>query len=431
MNKFFTALRQRTYVRASARPRLWRFAASAATQTMCSAKCFRGIFTYLLVLGTIISIQGCAKPYGTVLRDYTEAPICCTSLADLPVEPLLLGDKKSFDLGTGSPVYQFDTGKSYFRAFALPQGPYPYRVTVRSFIMGDNLKSTYLFFPQLITLDEHHRLVRSTGPETFTLQHAGYIETMLETAGFRRKLEGGLTFTDKSRDEHFLVVLTTSDLLQGKSTVSIAGDEPMLNTITVAANGNEAQVSHAPAGRISISLTPLVAEEPAVGIMEGTTGRTGKEPSPGSHPEVVTVRLSSGKAIGTLELGRTTEETAKRLFEYAGAGLGPERRNSAMFAVGTSVLTPKWLFTPPGSSYQLYFDDNGTLVLFVDGSPANLPLSYREFIGRFPEARESGRTLGSHEIQVPLTQCVNLIAVFRTVSETLESAAYGYSCTVK
>jgi hypothetical protein len=94
----------------------------------------------LLVLGAVTFIGGCAKPYGTVLRHYESAPVCCASLTELPVEPLKLGDKKSFDLGGGSPAYRFETGKSYFRAFALPQGPYPYRVTVSSYLVGDNLK---------------------------------------------------------------------------------------------------------------------------------------------------------------------------------------------------------------------------------------------------------------------------------------------------
>jgi hypothetical protein len=430
MSKYLMLIHQHENIRAASRLRQRQFVASANTQARFSAKCFHGIVPSLLVLLTSIFIQGCAKPYSTTLRFYKEAPICCTSLADLPVVPLRLGDNKSFDLGTDSPAYQFDTGKSYFRAFALPQGPYPYKVTVRSFIIGDNLKSAYIFYPKLITLDENRRIVRSTGPETFTLQRAGYIETLQETAGFRRKLEGGLTITDTSRDERFLVVLTTADLLQGKTTASIVGDEPMLNTITVATNWNEAQVSNAPSGRLSISLSPVVVEEFGDGKVEGNAGSTGKEHPTGSRPEVVTVSLSSGKSIGTLELGQATVESAKRLFENAGVGLGPERRNSATFAIGTALLTPIQLFTPPGSSCQLYFDDKGTLVLFVDGNPETLPHSGGEFMRLFPEARESGRTLSSYEIQESLTQCVTLIGVFRTVSDTLESAAYGYSCRV-
>ena len=109
-----------------------------------SAKRLRIILSCMLALAASMFIQGCATSYGTALRRYTEAPDCCPSLAELPVEPLRPGDKKSFTMGEGSPAYRFDTGKSYFRAFTLPQGPYPYKVTVKSFVIGDNLKSAYI-----------------------------------------------------------------------------------------------------------------------------------------------------------------------------------------------------------------------------------------------------------------------------------------------
>jgi len=385
-------------------------------------------------VGAAILIQGCAKPYGAVLRQFNEAPPCCTSLAELPVDSLHLGDTKSFDLGGNSPAYQFTTGKSYFRAFALPQGTYPYEVIVSSFLIGDDLKSAYLFFPKLITLDENRKVVRATGPETFTLQQAGYLETMGQTAGLRHKLEGRFIFTDGSQDERYLIVLTTDDLLLGMTTVSAAGDVPLLTpgyTVTVSAKRYDVQVPHAPAGRVSISLAPLATKTPATHREETSSGGAIQDSPPDSRPEIVTARLASGKIVGVLELGRTTMDMARHLFDKAGAMLGPERQNTAALTIGTTALAPKRLFTPPGSLQQLYFDDNGTLVLFVDSAPANLPLSIKEFQQRFPGARESGRTLGSHEIQVPLNQCVTLIAVFRSVSDALESVGYGYECRAK
>jgi hypothetical protein len=86
---------------------------------------------------------------------------------------------------------------------------------------------------------------------------------------------------------------------------------------------------------------------------------------------------------------------------------------------------------PPGTRHQLYFDDKGVVVLFVDGAPDDLPRTGRSFRRLFPSARESGRTLGSYQLQVPLTSCVALIAVFRVVDDTLDSAAFGYGCPVR
>lgn len=421
MKKFFTSHCRRTVTAATGQ-------SESRQPTGRPVRWFNRALPSLLVLGAVILIQGCAKPYGAVLRQYNEVPVCCTSLTELPVEPLRLGDKINFDMGDGSPAYQFDTGKSYFRAFALPKGPYPYKVTVRSFLIGDDLKTSYFFFPRLITLDENRKVVRTTGEETFTLHGAGYFETMLQTAGLRHKLEGGLSFSDVSLGERYLVILTTNELLQAKTPVSTVGDMPTFTpgySVTVPGNGNEEQVVHAPAGRVSISLAPLVAETRAVARVETSIEGAGPPPS---RPEIVTVRLAGGKAAGTLELGKTTMDTARTLFENSGAGLGTERQNTATFTIGALALTPKRLFTPPGTHHQLYFDDSGTLVLFVDGTPADLPLTGGAFRQQFPEARESGRNQFSYEMQTPLSTCVTGIAHFSTGTDTLEFAAYVYSC---
>ncbi len=412
----------------------WQLVSSAVAPAVRLIMPYRRTVAPLLLLGAAMLSQGCAKPYSAVLRQFSDAPSCCASLADLPVEPLRPGDTKSFDLGGDNPAYRFATGKSYFRAFALPQGGYPYRVIVRSFLIGDDLKTAYLFFPKIVTLDENRQVVRATGPEAFTLQQAGYLETMGQTAGLRHKLEGELVFTDGSMKERYLVVLTTDDLLLGTTPVPAGGDVPLLTpgyTVTAPENRNEVLVPHAPAGRVSISLAPVVAKTPAARMEATPAGGKEPTPPPDFRPEIVTARLTNGKTIGTLELGRTTMETARHLYDDAGAMLGRERQSSAPFTIGTAALVPKRLFTPPGSLQQLYFDDNGTLVLFVDGAPANLPLSLKEFQQRFPGARESGRTLGSYEFQVQLDPCVTLIAVFRSISETLESAGYGYGCRSK
>jgi maltose operon protein len=217
-------------------------------------------------MAAALLIQACTTPYGTALRQYREVPVCCSSLAELPVEQLQVGDKQSFELGGGSPAYRFDTGKSYFRAFALPQGPYPYRVTVRSFFVGDRLKSAYLFYPQLITLDGERHVVRSTGPGTFTLERAGLLDALPETGELPYKVEGGLTFTGDNRDERYLVVLTTDELLRGKTLVSTIGAVPMFIVgykETVPTSANEAWVPHAPAGRVEVASVSLALQAPA------------------------------------------------------------------------------------------------------------------------------------------------------------------------
>ena len=400
----------------------------------------------LIVLGAIFLVLGCAKPYGSVVSYYREVQVCCASMAELPIDELQAGGKITFDLGAGSPAYQFDTGKSYFRAYLLPLQGYPYRVTVSSYLVGDYLKSAYLFFPQLITLDEKRNIVRTTGPGTFGVTRTNFIEGMQTAGNFRYKIEGGLTFTETNRDERYLVVLTTDELLRMKTPVP-SREVPMLlpGSTWTSAKASEVMVPHAPGGKISISLSPLAPDKSAaqtgkaatgvehpIAVAKNATSSVPKtEDASAVRPETLTVRLASGKIIGGLELGKTMSDEARRLFENSGVGLGPERKSSTTFAIGTTTLAPELLFTPPGTLHQLYFDKNGILVLFVDGAVAEPFTTASNFRQRFSGAHETGRVVGSYELQADISPCTTIIAVFRTVGDSLDSVAYAYGCPTK
>ena len=217
------------------------------------------------------------------------------------------------------------------------------------------------------------------------------------------------------------------------------------------AKQSELPVHHAPAGTLSISLSfvahedrgavagknivipekaVVMTERPAPAAHGSDAGKEGNT-LPAVRPEIVPVRRTNGTVIGELELGRTSSDEARLLFENGGAGLGPEMKNTAPFVIGTTTLAPTRLYTPPGTRHQLYFDDNGILVLFVDGAAAVFPASGREFLHRFPEAKETGRIVGSYELQAELSPCVTVIALFRTVNDSLDSVAFGYVCPTK
>jgi maltose operon protein len=383
----------------------------------------------LFLLVTAVVVLGCSKRYATVVRELGEAPVCCASMEELPAEPLQVGDTRNFGLGAGSPAYRFATGKSHFRAFALPEGPYPYRVTVDSFLVGDHLKSAYLFYPQLLTLDKDRRVVRTSGPDTFGLERTGFIEALRQTEGVHRKVTGGLTFGDANRDERYLLVLTTDALLKERTPVPVGGETPVLTlgTTEMELAREQVRVPHAPAGRISLSVVPL-SPPPAAGTAPVSGALEASTSAPVSRPETVHVRLLSGKKVGELLLGETDPDRARQLFDTVGAGLGAERSNTTPFAVGAVTLLPPHYFMPPGTPHQLYFDADGRLVLFVDSVPAGLPATGREFRQRFPNARETSRTVSTYELQLPLTTCVTLVAAFRTGNDSLDAVAYGYSC---
>lgn len=111
--------------------------------------------------------------------------------------------------------------------------------------------------------------------------------------------------------------------------------------------------------------------------------------------------------------------------------MGPGRKCGMTFSIGTRLLAPKRVYTPPGTLHQLYFNDDGILVLFVDGGFPEVASTAADFRLRFPSSRETGRLVGTYELQADLSSCVTLIGVFRSMNDALESAAFGYVCPPK
>jgi maltose operon protein len=211
----------------------------------------------MLLVYLMISVWGCSVPYEKTISQYQTAPICCASVDKFSFETLRSGDSKSFDLNERSPAYQFLTGKSYFKAFLLPQSSYPYVVTVTSYMLGDSIQSAYIFYPQIITLNEVYKLVRSSDPNSVRLQKAGFSETAKETWGLMYKLVVELPFEESEKHERYLIVLTTNELLGAKTSLSTLRVAPIVWPGLVGAipvGTKEVLIPHSPVGRINVSL---------------------------------------------------------------------------------------------------------------------------------------------------------------------------------
>jgi maltose operon periplasmic protein len=84
-----------------------------------------------------------------------DATPCCTSFADFSYQNQLPWSPKKFELGPGSSVFSLNGQRSYFLSFRLPaDGKLPYRVGLKSELNGRWLRSSYLFAPTLVLLDE-------------------------------------------------------------------------------------------------------------------------------------------------------------------------------------------------------------------------------------------------------------------------------------
>ncbi|MGL4204889.1 MAG: MalM family protein [Aeromonadaceae bacterium] len=91
------------------------------------------------------------------------SPPCCSTLAELPYQSILHQGKQSIALNSSSPSFHFDSGKSYFAAFRLPNWPRP--LTLRL----DSLKTTppgssdsVILYPLLLVLDQHYQIIQTS-----------------------------------------------------------------------------------------------------------------------------------------------------------------------------------------------------------------------------------------------------------------------------
>ena len=212
----------------------------------------------LVVLVVALSLAaGCATPRESVLESFAAEPSCCGAMSEFRFEPLNEGDTVRFDLAAGSPAFVFETGKSYFRAFALPDAR-GYTVRVQSYMMGDHIDKAYLFFPQVMTLDDRFRVVRTMAPEDFELRKAGFAEIARETWGLPWKLEGALRFESGNAGERYLVVLTTDALLARSTSTETLRIMPIILPGIVTAiptHKERVAVPHAPSGHLSVLVT--------------------------------------------------------------------------------------------------------------------------------------------------------------------------------
>lgn len=147
------------------------------------------------------------------VRALSDAPSCCASLADLPFAPLDLSGRVVLDIDERSPAFAFETGKSFFAAFRLPDGPRPLEVSVKTRMpLAAFGPGRPIFNPALAVLDAHHRVVRLVHePEDFAVR-----PPVSEPAGV--EVAGVVYIGEAPEQAACLVVLTTDDLRTRRAT---------------------------------------------------------------------------------------------------------------------------------------------------------------------------------------------------------------------
>lgn len=138
---------------------------------------------------------------------YRAAPVCCASPAEFRYMPLSLGESVTAQIDGSTPAWNFESGKSFFLAYRLPETTAPFAI---EFVSHISPPGSYLFHPEVLLLDENHAVVHRVDPRTFNFSG----QQLLEPPHVGGKL--AFPAVTAPRREKYMLVLTT-DSLRGLS----------------------------------------------------------------------------------------------------------------------------------------------------------------------------------------------------------------------
>jgi maltose operon protein len=204
-----------------------------------------------------MAVASCATmvSHERAVNSLRSARVCCESVAQFGYEDLGESGGVSFKLDEASDAFDFQTGKSYFKAFRLPQRELPYRISVRSLALGEHIKEAHIFYPQVAVLDDRFAVVGQSDPGDFSLGKAGVGEAAAETWGLPVKLEGSVLVDNASAK--YVVVFTTQEMMSGASPYEARWVVPVIvpGVVTAIPGGKETvSIRHSPVGLLHMEI---------------------------------------------------------------------------------------------------------------------------------------------------------------------------------
>ena len=188
-----------------------------SVEVASTSRQFQHVFRLIALAFAVMAIVSCAYmvSHEKAVDRLGKARNCCESIAQFRYDQLTEGKGIKFNLDETSDAFNFETGKSYFKAFCLPDKAVPYGLRIRSFAMGEQLYQAHIFYPQIALLDEHFAIIRQSNSRDFLLSKAGFVEIMSENWGLQLKLEGYVRVDDPG--VKYVLIFTTQELMSRTS----------------------------------------------------------------------------------------------------------------------------------------------------------------------------------------------------------------------
>jgi hypothetical protein len=160
-------------------------------------------------------------------------------------------------LDASSPVFEFQSGRSAFRAFRLPATDRPYLIDVRSYLEdADGRDGGHVFYPIATLLTEDYLITRSTDLDALRFDSPLYESSTAPAYHLT------LGVDPKRGRERYLVVFTPALLVAPRRL------PPVTTPAAAAELAPAAFLGAAAHGRLRISVRPAAADELAT---QGTT----------------------------------------------------------------------------------------------------------------------------------------------------------------
>jgi maltose operon protein len=135
------------------------------------------------------------------------ARICCESLSELRFEPLNIKNAEFYKVDASAQAFAFETGKSFVRAFSIPDE------LERAVVTLEAVAGATVFAPTVLILDEAHQVSRAIDADNFVYTPSGFMEPQrLKGRFYLDRRRGG-----ELANEKYLVVFTTADSLNGST----------------------------------------------------------------------------------------------------------------------------------------------------------------------------------------------------------------------
>lgn len=208
-------------------------------------------FSFIAQIAVVILVSSCASPVPRFINELANTRICCERFSDMPYEKLSLKEDATFAIDEKSPVYEFKTGKSFFKAFELPCSEQPYSISLRSYLTGFDYRTSYIFVPSVVLLNENFQIIRVIDQAHFEFAMPGFAEGQ----NFNAMLEGFIDVVSQGAKERYMIIYMDRTLWGKKVTMYRQTTIPIfISSImaTVPAGRKAFQVPASPVGRIRL-----------------------------------------------------------------------------------------------------------------------------------------------------------------------------------